>query len=659
MRLPKTVNRSNDGFQEVSRCRGDGRGGGYGRGDMPGRGSPGRRGRGGRGALKEKGDETMENEGKVDAESEGTRRERPELWVQQGKAKERMRERGEQYVESFTQYSTHIKIKFKVKSGMTFNVRSSLIKTLNVMKKCDPTLAIVSTHSKIYEKYLELPSGKKFTDEITVTEYHPPRAASKITCYVALKSKVKFNEIKYANAVMEVLKKNQIYLRVDNYNNSPVSIPGFLIKLHPSLIRIATLKEDLYDLIKDLLIDNNSEILQHWMEADENNYDSENNAKGNHPAPYFRLTSGKRNFGGVSTNVILVECAKEDTLFVKYVFTKIYQNPKFDKRGHFVPSGIHLIEDPKLHTALLKKQNQYLNNLAGVTVYGLPFDMLESQIKVEGYEGSPGGYIHHAAPEIIESMEVTGQTSENGKWFVLCIKTSLSAVQKFFDYNIKEIFINQIPSTEKLTEYPHPTLGKEYAAVLQGIVSNPQEDTEEETDTNTRAPPLKPNKRQHITLSYVDTDSFPPLPAKQPQVDQSQHNKSAKHNNTQEQTAKTAPPALSEFSKKIAAMNNRLQGQMDTMKKEQDSQMGEMLKSFESCFNDMQECMDALHKDLRSLIITMQQTMHNMMEKNNTMENATGTTRGTSVSSENINTPSDAGSKRDDKLSTLHAVATD
>eukprot|EP00978_Attheya_sp_CCMP212_P019802 scaffold55887_cov37-Attheya_sp.AAC.1 len=114
---------------------------------------------------------------------------------------------------------------------------------------------------KIYDKYLELPSGENFTDEITVKEYHPPRAASKITCYVALKSKVKFNEIKYANTVMEFLKKNQIYLRVDNYNNSP-----------------------------------------DWMEAHENIYDSENNAEGNHPIPFFRLTSGKRNFRGVSTN---------------------------------------------------------------------------------------------------------------------------------------------------------------------------------------------------------------------------------------------------------------------------------------------------------------------------------------------------------------------
>eukprot|EP00978_Attheya_sp_CCMP212_P042733 scaffold265762_cov28-Attheya_sp.AAC.1 len=183
------------------------------------------------------------------------------------------------------------------------------------MKKSDPTMATVSKTMKIYDKYLELPSGEKFTDEITVKEYHPPHAASKITCYVALKSKVKFNEIKYANAVMECLKKNQIYLHVDNYNNSPVSIPGFLIELHPSLTRIDTLKEDLYDLIKDLPIDNNCEILQDWMEARENTHDSENNAEGNHPAPYFRLTSGKRNFGGVSTNVILIECAKEDALF--------------------------------------------------------------------------------------------------------------------------------------------------------------------------------------------------------------------------------------------------------------------------------------------------------------------------------------------------------
>eukprot|EP00978_Attheya_sp_CCMP212_P022726 scaffold68194_cov58-Attheya_sp.AAC.13 len=75
MRLQKTtVNRSNNGFQEVTRRRGGGRGGGYGRGDKPGRGPPGREGRGGRGESKEKGDKIMENsekERKVDADSNG------------------------------------------------------------------------------------------------------------------------------------------------------------------------------------------------------------------------------------------------------------------------------------------------------------------------------------------------------------------------------------------------------------------------------------------------------------------------------------------------------------------------------------------------------------------------------------------------------------
>eukprot|EP00978_Attheya_sp_CCMP212_P016517 scaffold43333_cov16-Attheya_sp.AAC.1 len=46
-----------------------------------------------------------------------------------------MRERGEGYAETRPQYSTQIKIEFNVKAGTTFNVRSSLIKTLEEMKK--------------------------------------------------------------------------------------------------------------------------------------------------------------------------------------------------------------------------------------------------------------------------------------------------------------------------------------------------------------------------------------------------------------------------------------------------------------------------------------------------------------------------------------------
>eukprot|EP00978_Attheya_sp_CCMP212_P032242 scaffold124883_cov36-Attheya_sp.AAC.1 len=66
-------------------------------------------------------------------------------------------------------------------------------------------------------------------------------------------------------------------------------------------------------------------------------------------------------------------------------------------------------------------------------------------------------------------------------------------------------------------------------------------------------------------------------------------------------------------------MNTRLQGQMETMKTDQAGQMDEMLKSFEGHFKEMQERMEASHNDLRSLIITIQKTMHNMMD------NTTGT----------------------------------
>eukprot|EP00978_Attheya_sp_CCMP212_P021903 scaffold64406_cov53-Attheya_sp.AAC.1 len=69
--------------------------------------------------------------------------------------------------------------------------------------------------------------------------------------------------------------------------------------------------------------------------------------------------------------------------------TKI-QNPRLNTRGHFIPSGIYLIETPKLYTVLLKEHKQYLlNNLAVVlTVFGIPFDTLASKIKMEGYKGS-------------------------------------------------------------------------------------------------------------------------------------------------------------------------------------------------------------------------------------------------------------------------------
>eukprot|EP00978_Attheya_sp_CCMP212_P017974 scaffold48631_cov57-Attheya_sp.AAC.2 len=98
----------------------------------------------------QKGNSFFEKAKKQDAKDQGY-----------SQAKERMHERGEEHVETFTKYSTHIKSKFNINAGTTFDVRSSLIKTLNVMKKVVTTMAIVSRTSKIYEKYLELPSGEK------------------------------------------------------------------------------------------------------------------------------------------------------------------------------------------------------------------------------------------------------------------------------------------------------------------------------------------------------------------------------------------------------------------------------------------------------------------------------------------------------------------
>eukprot|EP00978_Attheya_sp_CCMP212_P021755 scaffold63939_cov54-Attheya_sp.AAC.2 len=180
MRLPKTANRSNDGFQEVRRCGDGGRGGGNGRGDTPGRGPPGRGGRGSRSSQTEKADKTMENKENEEKVSKDSNEEEPmedeeepemtdcieeyedepeekkeESKTEESKAKnkvtfkqtkekhenqpaksfyeralqddseakERMRERGEGYAETRPQYSTQIKIEFNVKAGTTFDVR--------------------------------------------------------------------------------------------------------------------------------------------------------------------------------------------------------------------------------------------------------------------------------------------------------------------------------------------------------------------------------------------------------------------------------------------------------------------------------------------------------------------------------------------------------
>eukprot|EP00957_Ditylum_brightwellii_P138198 10534997-Ditylum_brightwellii.AAC.1 len=102
-------------------------------------------------------------------------------------------------------------------------------------------------------------------------------------------------------------------------------------------------------------------------------------------------------------------------------------------------------------------------------------------------------------------MEQTNKTTSDGKWLFIVRKHNVSAVVKFLDKELQEIFQTVVPKELKFDGLPIPHRAKNaasravglYAAVLQGM-ANPQE--EEDTPIQCNQNPIRAQKRQVIKI---------------------------------------------------------------------------------------------------------------------------------------------------------------
>jgi hypothetical protein len=539
--------------------------------------------------------------------------------------------RGEEMVDTVQRQITAVQIEFNLENNTTnFDVRAGLAKVLTEMKKVDNTAFVGAQHStKLWQNAAELPKGDEFQQSIPHRAIHPPRSNSRVMVYITLYSTERFNVIKHDAKMMAFLKQQKVWIKVDKFQTKQVANPGFLMHLHPNLVRMDVLWDDIVSDIKTLKPDNYNTTYAAWLSRQTMEITA-----NEHPVPDFRLVSGKRAFGAgdgrVSTNVILIECAQEDALVIKLVFSRLYKSEEIqDKRGIFVPSGIHLMENPAIYRALLRKQNQYLSNITAVIIEGLKYESLACQVTVNNQTGTMGELFESAA-NVIESMEKTNLTEEKGKWILVCTKDKMQQVCEFIDGPIKDLYLTQIPAEMKYPEYETPeraisgsrivTVGNDYASILKGICN--LEETSGNKHSNTdkdmykEAPP-RPKKRQNIDLTFTNDTAFPPL-----QATTNTDNNSQATPSTQITQDTTTQATLTSFEERLNNLDKTIQEKIDQVNVETDKKLNALLETVNLKFNSILSNFDKSSQDMRELIQavnarvnTTQNTTHVTPEK--------------------------------------------
>jgi hypothetical protein len=244
---------------------------------------------------------------------------------------------------------------------------------------------------------------------------------------------------------------------------------------------------------------------------------------------------------------------------------------------------VHLIESPTMLCNLLRRHNKYLQDTTAITLFGMSSESLDSPVTLDSGEVLDlKEFLMKYAPGIL-GMEETNKTESDGKWFIMTKKSKAIAVTDFLDKHLKNIyeeFVNEedllpgfdyprrAPATTSRAFRPASTNVGTYANVLRAYSSNPQEDeTPDQADKEQyNQAPERPRKRQAVQILF-DNKEFPPMQETNP------------HQAPSTTPTPTTMSHTTDFDRKLADMEARIQTQISTMSAQQDTQMKNILSN--------------------------------------------------------------------------------
>eukprot|EP00957_Ditylum_brightwellii_P025144 1903044-Ditylum_brightwellii.AAC.1 len=104
---------------------------------------------------------------------------------------EMIKERGEQLVETEERFKTNVQFEWVIPKGTKpFNIRTTFIKTITVMKKIDTMMYTQSTVSNIWKEMTEYLLESNFTMEFEVKQVYSSKGTMKVKLFRTILSKL-------------------------------------------------------------------------------------------------------------------------------------------------------------------------------------------------------------------------------------------------------------------------------------------------------------------------------------------------------------------------------------------------------------------------------------------------------------------------------------
>eukprot|EP00957_Ditylum_brightwellii_P051427 3899041-Ditylum_brightwellii.AAC.1 len=136
-----------------------------------------------------------------------------------------MRVRGEEMIETKTIYESKLRMEFNIKEGVDrFNIRSKVLKVLNRLHLVDQELYIKYREEK-WKDDKAFPSDKRFKTIFSVRREYPPKGKPRMIAYLNIVSSLKLCQFKENYIVMNHLKAEGVWLKIDKFERKKISSP--------------------------------------------------------------------------------------------------------------------------------------------------------------------------------------------------------------------------------------------------------------------------------------------------------------------------------------------------------------------------------------------------------------------------------------------------
>ena len=351
---------------------------------------------------------------------------------------ELIKKRGYNMVEDTTMIKTPVRVEFNLDKFITeFNVREMTIILLNKMKIADPKLRIASTEDNEleWEKLEDIPEDVDFNQHFTVKELSF-RRSRKVLVHLNLTSQLHINRIKYNTEVKDFIFKENIWIKTDRYNTMIESSPGFLTMIHPKLVNRESYA---YEIMESILQVKEKEQSQK-ISQEENSLlhkGPKEKIDTDQTIPNFHLETSVKKWGDIKTEVIRINCAKEDSENLKVLLSQASEQGAI-QRGTFVPAGLHLMEGKEVVKRILSAHERLLDNTTSIPLWGVnPEELIPSK-------GTDKTSLREMIKTIegVKSIEKTYSRGSD-KWLLVVDRNKEAEIKKKLTENMDKIYSSQ------------------------------------------------------------------------------------------------------------------------------------------------------------------------------------------------------------------------